>query len=93
MADGDKKITRRECVAEGVRLGGIAIACGAIGAIAARSAGSTVWQIDPLKCTACGRCATECVVAPSAVKCVHQHDMCGYCKLCFGHGLSIGSYT
>jgi electron transport complex protein RnfB len=84
MAEGEKKITRRECVAEGVRLGGLALTCGALGALATRSEGSTVWQIDPLKCTACGRCATECVLTPSAVKCVHAHDMCGYCKLCFG---------
>jgi len=43
-----------------------------------------VWQIDPWKCTQCGRCATECVLSPSAVKCVHDFAMCGYCKLCFG---------
>ena len=84
MAEEDTKITRRECLAEVVRLGGLAITCGALGALAARSEGSTVWQIDPLKCTACGRCATECVLTPSAVKCVHAHDLCGYCKLCFG---------
>ena len=44
-----------------------------------------VWQIDPTKCTQCGRCATECVINPSAVKCVHAFKMCGYCKLCFGY--------
>ena len=44
----------------------------------------TVWQIDPDRCTTCGRCATECVLDPSAVKCVHAYAMCGYCKLCTG---------
>lgn len=44
-----------------------------------------VWQIDPNKCTQCGRCATECVINPSAVKCVHAFKMCGYCNLCFGY--------
>ena len=44
-----------------------------------------VWQLDPAKCIQCGRCATECVLAPSAVKCVHAFNMCGYCKLCFGY--------
>lgn len=47
--------------------------------------GGQVWQIDPEKCVKCGRCATACVLAPSAVKCVHQYDMCGYCDLCFGY--------
>ena len=44
-----------------------------------------VWQIDPWKCTACGRCATECVLELSAVKCIHSFDMCGYCQLCTGY--------
>lgn len=44
-----------------------------------------VWQIDPDLCTQCGRCATECVLSPSAVKCVHAYAMCGYCKLCGGY--------
>jgi len=43
-----------------------------------------VWQVDPAKCTQCGRCATMCVLEPSAVKCVHAFTMCGYCKRCFG---------
>jgi electron transport complex protein RnfB len=46
---------------------------------------SMVWQIDPEKCVQCGRCATSCVLMPSAVKCVHAFSMCGYCKLCFGY--------
>ncbi|HEX3046149.1 MAG TPA: twin-arginine translocation signal domain-containing protein [Bacillota bacterium] len=45
----------------------------------------TVWQIDPLKCNQCGRCADNCVQAQSAVRCVHQYELCGYCKLCFGY--------
>lgn len=44
-----------------------------------------VWQIDPEKCTQCGRCATHCVLAPSAVKCVHSYSICGYCDLCGGY--------
>ena len=43
-----------------------------------------VWQIDPWKCIQCTRCQTECVLDLSAVKCVHDFSMCGYCKLCFG---------
>ena len=44
-----------------------------------------VWQLDPEKCVQCGRCATACVLTPSAVKCVHAFALCGYCKLCFGY--------
>lgn len=47
--------------------------------------GNYVWQIDPEKCVKCGRCATSCILNPSAVKCVHEFDICGYCNLCFGY--------
>ncbi|MBS0000266.1 MAG: 4Fe-4S binding protein [Cyclobacteriaceae bacterium] len=47
--------------------------------------GEWVWQIDPFECTQCGRCADECVMSPSAVKCVHAYDLCGYCDLCGGY--------
>ena len=43
-----------------------------------------VWQIDPYKCIACGNCATHCVLEDSAVKCMHVHAICGYCRICFG---------
>lgn len=43
-----------------------------------------VWQLDPRKCIQCGGCAVNCVRQPSAVKCVHNFEMCGYCRLCFG---------
>lgn len=48
-------------------------------------AGDTVWQLDPLKCTQCGLCATDCVLEDSAVKAMHSHEMCGYCELCTGY--------
>jgi electron transport complex protein RnfB len=43
------------------------------------------WQIDPHKCTQCGRCETHCVLPVSAVKCVHAYEVCGYCDLCGGY--------
>ena len=43
------------------------------------------WQIDPEKCTFCGRCQTDCVLPVSAVKCVHAAEVCGYCDLCGGY--------
>jgi len=68
-----------------LKLGLLAAAAGLFGWLFRRNAGvETVWQIDPEKCTACGRCATSCVLAESAVKAVHAYAMCGYCKLCTG---------
>lgn len=49
-----------------------------------RASANTVWQIDPYKCIQCGKCATNCVLNPSAVKCVHAFALCGYCDLCTG---------
>lgn len=83
----DKSYNRREFIDKGVRLtlGLSVVATGAL-ALSRRSGGEEyVWQIDPFKCTQCGRCATECVMAESAVKCVHAYDLCGYCDLCGGY--------
>jgi Na+-translocating ferredoxin:NAD+ oxidoreductase subunit B len=62
-------------------LGGGAVAL----ATAKGQANEMVWQIDPHQCIACGNCATYCVLDESAVKCVHSHEMCGYCELCTGY--------
>ena len=61
--------------------------CGKPAAEEARRLGpdKMVWQLDPAKCIQCGRCALNCVLNPSAVKCVHAFKVCGYCKLCFGY--------
>ncbi len=77
---------RRDFLRTTLRGLGIA-ALGAVGGGAAWRAGRReyVWQIDPGKCTQCGRCATECVLFPSAVKCLHAFDVCGYCDLCGGY--------
>jgi len=66
--------------AAAVGLGGVLA-----GLVRRARADGTVWQIDPWKCTQCGRCATACVLEQSAVKCVHAFDMCGYCELCTGY--------
>jgi Na+-translocating ferredoxin:NAD+ oxidoreductase subunit B len=52
---------------------------------AALEARQMVWQLDMTKCIQCGRCATNCVMSPSAVKCTHAFAMCGYCDLCGGY--------
>ncbi len=85
---GEKKpdgISRRTLLQEGlwgVSIGGLGVLGGAVFTRATRD--KTVWQIDPYQCNSCGRCATECVLPQSAVKCVHVYAICGYCELCTG---------
>ncbi len=90
---------RREFLKAGCRgaallgLGGLTVSLGMKYQIAA---GSEVWQIDPGKCIGCGKCAYSCVLNISAVKCFHNHAMCGYCELCTGYFLpeaDLGSLT
>lgn len=78
-------LSRRDLFRNGLR--GL-VAAGTVAGVAAAAHGApaprTVWQIDPHKCTQCGRCARDCVLKPSAVKCVHAYAVCGYCDLCTG---------
>jgi electron transport complex protein RnfB len=79
-------VSRRDFLRGGVRVAGMTGA-GVLAGMLTQKAGATthVWQIDPSKCVRCGLCATECVLEQSAVKCVHSHDICGYCELCTGY--------
>ncbi len=81
-----REVNRREFINRSARIT-LGISLAGIGTLAATKSGTEkyVWQIDPFKCTQCGRCATECVMSPSAVKCVHAYDLCGYCNLCGGY--------
>ena len=54
-------------------------------AIGTSNKGDLVWQLDPELCIQCEKCATNCVLPESAVKCVHSYSMCGYCDLCSGY--------
>lgn len=88
MSENQKHKTndRRSFIRDGIRYS-LAIGVAGIGSILAfrSTAGDTVWQLDPAKCVHCGRCADSCVLSPSAVKCFHVYDMCGYCDLCGGY--------
>jgi electron transport complex protein RnfB len=66
-------------------LSGNCQSCGLGKLCGTRESGERLWQIDPDLCIHCGRCATACVMAPSAVKCVHSFELCGYCELCGGY--------
>ena len=77
---------RRQFLRDGVFAGVLASLGAAAAAVFARSKKpKLVWQLNPLKCIACGKCATHCVLNESAVKCVHAYAMCGYCDLCTGY--------
>jgi electron transport complex protein RnfB len=78
-----RRVFLRHCLsgAAGLLVGGVGAAALRGGARGA----SHRWQIDPEKCVQCGKCATQCVLPVSAVKCVHNFAMCGYCNLCFGY--------
>lgn len=80
------KITRRDFIKNSIRGACLLGIGGSMGLLLSRSSASdTVWQLDPHKCIQCGRCADHCVLEESAVKCVHDFAMCGYCKLCTGY--------
>jgi len=88
MANDNEKtsgLTRRGFLG-GIGRGALAVGLAGLGVKAAtRAKGDEfVWQIDPFKCIQCGQCRTNCVLEDSAVKCVHDFAMCGYCDFCTG---------
>jgi len=88
MSDSDSRaapMARREFLRRIGRGAGLVAVGGTVGVLGSRTVrAGTVWQIDPTKCIQCGQCATNCVLDVSAVKCVHEYAMCGYCELCTG---------
>ncbi|MFQ5808350.1 MAG: ferredoxin [Armatimonadota bacterium] len=86
MAEEPKKMTRREFLPESIRGAGLLAATGLLGSLVTRrETDDMLWQLDPHKCVACENCATACVLSPSAVKCVQEYEMCGYCEICFAY--------
>jgi electron transport complex protein RnfB len=88
MADQEKakRSDRREFMKSGLNTVAALTIGGLGGVVLSKSvSGDTVWQIDPDKCQQCERCATNCVLPLSAVKCVHAFALCGYCDLCGGY--------
>jgi len=80
-------LPRREFFRKGMQCVAVAAIGGTGGYLAVRRTvgARDVWQLDPEKCTQCGKCATNCVLKPSAVKVVHAFAMCGYCDRCTGY--------
>jgi len=86
LPNGKAGLNRRDFIDKGFRVSiGLGLA-GLVSSLLFRTKSKNyVWQLDPTKCIQCGRCATSCVLTPSAVKCFHVYDMCGYCDLCGGY--------
>ena len=85
MVNNDNEQTRRDFLRTALRGTALAAMGGLVGLGLSRGRGEAhVWQIDPAKCTSCGSCATACVLEESAVKGLHAHAICGYCRICFG---------
>ena len=81
-----KKMDRRRLIKNGMQLTlGLSLVSIAGWSAFKSTSDRLVWQLDPFKCVQCGRCAKECVMTPSAVKCVHAFNLCGYCDLCGGY--------
>ncbi|MCK5850604.1 MAG: ferredoxin [Kiritimatiellae bacterium] len=95
MKDSKEEKDGRRDFLRGCLRGAAALAVGAVAGAVVKNTSSDdyVWQIDPYKCTQCGRCATECVLSPSAVKCVHAYALCWYCDLCGGYHQSYTQKT
>lgn len=86
MPETNPDMSRRGFLADGIRTASLLAMGGVVGAVlTARRSEQTVWQIDPEKCIQCSRCATDCVLNPSAVKCINDFQRCGYCNLCTGY--------
>lgn len=88
MSDGTQKdpLKRRDFVRKSLRAFVGLMAGGLAGVLSRRSsAEEMVWQLDPNICIQCEKCAVNCVLPHSAVKCVHSYSMCGYCDLCSGY--------
>ncbi|MHB1034797.1 MAG: 4Fe-4S binding protein [Pirellulales bacterium] len=98
MAEEKQPLNRRNFLGGTVRDLCLVSLGGAAGFLINRGqAQGYVWQIDPTKCTACGNCASYCVLETSAVKCINIYEICGYCDLCTGYfepepnGLNTGA--
>ncbi len=84
--NGGRPVKRRDFLKKGLRTTAGLTAVGLAGVLAGRSSSEEmVWQLDPGLCIQCERCAKNCVLPHSAVKCVHSYSMCGYCDLCSGY--------
>jgi len=88
MADekAGKTVNRRDFIRNVMHAGAVFTTGGIAGVLLSKSTSEEmVWQLDPNLCIQCEKCALNCVLPQSAVKCFHSYSMCGYCDLCSGY--------
>ena len=89
---GSDGLTRREVLGHAAR-GAAFVGLGGVAVYLVRKANAEgCWQLDLEKCInsklgvvnvpVCDKCATECVLALSAVRAVNEHEKCGRCYIC-----------
>lgn len=86
------KPTRREVLGHAVRGATLLGLGGAAAYLVSKSGSEGAWQVDCTKCVnsrlgalgveVCEKCATECVLALSAVRAINDHAACGRCYVC-----------
>jgi len=84
--------TRRQVLKNAARGAALLGLTGSAGYLFTRSGRASSWLIDPERCInsrlgalgveICQACASECVVALSAVRAVNDHARCGRCYIC-----------
>ena len=87
-----KETTRRQMLSHTARAVAALGLGGTAAYLASKASASDVWIIDPAKCLNsqlgktgidyCDLCATECVLALSAVRAVNDYSKCGRCYIC-----------
>ena len=85
-------ITRRDVLGNAARGVGLLALGGPLAYLATRAGADGVWLIDPTKCLNirlgttgvpyCDKCATNCVLALSAIRAVNEYAKCGRCCIC-----------
>jgi electron transport complex protein RnfB len=87
-----KKHTRREVLGHAARGAVLVGLGGAAGLLSFKASKAHAWEIDIAKCVnsklgalgveVCELCATDCVLALSAVRAVNEFSKCGRCYIC-----------
>ena len=78
MADekAGKTLNRRDFIRNVMHAGAVFSAGGIAGVLLSKSASEEmVWQLDPNLCIQCEKCALNCVLPQSAVKCFHSYSL------------------
>jgi Na+-translocating ferredoxin:NAD+ oxidoreductase subunit B len=88
----NEKQTRRDILRHTARAAGLLGLGGGALYLSQKAGRADVWQLNPQTCInsklgatnveVCQSCATECVVALSAVRAINDHEKCGRCYIC-----------